>query len=115
MRAKNLEAAARGCGGMDATHRQRILRSLALMGIGTAGLSLLTLDPLRALVWPPFLLMFVAMGLWTAIENMLLKQDEPKEYAAKRQTRIMQATVMVPAFVGIVDAWHFYALAPRGW
>jgi protein-S-isoprenylcysteine O-methyltransferase Ste14 len=100
---------------MEATHRQRVLRTLALMLVGTAGLTLLTLDPLTAFAWPPFLAMFAAMLLWTVAENLLLKQDEPKQYNAKLQTRIMQATVMLAAFVGILDAWHFPAAAPRGW
>lgn len=100
---------------MEATRRQRILRAVTLMVLGTTLGSLATLDPLAAFRWMPFVAMLAAMTLWTAIENALLRQDEPKDYAAKRQTRIMQATVMLAILVGIVDAWHFPSLAPRTW
>lgn len=100
---------------VEATRRQRTLRAIALMSIGGVGGALLTLDPVGAFTSPPFLLMLVAMCSWTAIENALLRQDEPKEYKAKLQTRIMQATVMVAIFAGVVDAWHLPAIAARTW
>lgn len=100
---------------MEATRRQRVLRSLTLMVLGTTLGAFATLDPLAAFRWPPFLVMLGAMTAWTVIENALLKQDEPKDYAAKLQTRIMQATVMLAVLVGIVDAWHLRAFVERSW
>lgn len=99
---------------MEATARQRVLRSLTLMLVGMAGGLALSLDPLGALSHPAFLTMLAGMIAWTVIENALLRQDEPKDYAAKRQTRMMQAAVMVSIFAGVVDLFHLPALlAPR--
>lgn len=98
---------------MDATRRQRILRPIALMLIGGLGAALVTLDPLGAFREPLFLLMFGAMTLWSVVESALLRQDEPREYAAKLQTRMMQGGVMLAILVGVADWWHLRALFPR--
>lgn len=99
--------------GMDATRRQRALRALTLMLGGIVGGVALSLDPARALAHPAFLSMAIGMCAWTVIENMLLRQDEPKDYATKRQTRVMQLTVMLAVFAGVVDLFHLPALVPR--
>lgn len=99
---------------MEATRRQKTLRALALMVGGTTGAALLTLDPIGAFRTATFLVMLGAMATWTVVENAVLRQDEPKEYAAKRQTRLMQGAVMLAIFAGVVDAWHFRDAWPRG-
>lgn len=99
---------------MDATRRQRVLRALTLMLLGTGFTALATLDPLAAFRWPAFWALLATMCAWTVVENWALKQDEPKEYAAKLQTRIMQGTVILGVVVGVVDAWHFPLAGPRG-
>lgn len=98
---------------MEATRRQRTLRALALMLGGLGGGVALSLDPVAALTHPAFLLMALGMCSWTIVENALLRQDEPKDYAAKRQTRVMQLTVMASLFAGVLDLFHLPALVPR--
>lgn len=98
---------------MEATRSQRVLRALTTMLLGIAGSLAASLDPLRALAHPAFLAMAFSMCAWTVIENALLRQDEPKDYAAKRQTRVMQLTVMLTGFFGVVDLFHLPALFPR--
>ncbi|HUR69379.1 MAG TPA: isoprenylcysteine carboxylmethyltransferase family protein [Candidatus Thermoplasmatota archaeon] len=91
---------------MDATRRQRTLRAIALMGIGTAAGLVASLDPLRALRTPAFLLMTLGMAAWTVVENLALRQDEPQDYHGKRNTRLLQAGVMIGILVGVLDLFH---------
>lgn len=99
---------------MDATRRQRTLRATVLIGIGLLGAFLLSLDPLGALRDPAFLVMAGGLSLWTIVENLVLKQDEPADYRGKRNTRIVQAAVMVGVFVASIERSHLPALGlPR--
>lgn len=98
---------------MDATRRQRILRSVVTMALGMALALLLTLRPLAALRDAPMLALMVGMGAWTVAENLVLKQDEPKDYATKRQTRIMQAAVMLAVGFAVIDVYHMPTLLTR--
>lgn len=91
---------------MEATRRQRALRAVALMAIGMAGAFALSLDPARAVRSPFFWAMTLGMLAWTVAENLALRQDEPKDYRHKRQTRVMQAAVMLAVFLGVADLFH---------
>lgn len=79
---------------------------LALMLL-VAGVDLLT-DPV-------FYLLSAAMLAWSLAEAFALKQGEPADYAAKRNTRMLQAAVVLAALVGGADHWRLHWTALPSW
>lgn len=100
---------------MEATRRQRTLRALTLIGLGMSLTLLVSLDPANAWRAPGWLAMAVGASLWTVVENLALRQDEPKSYRGKGGTRLLQAGVMATFLVAAVDAFHLPPFGiPRG-
>lgn len=96
---------------VDATHKQRILRAATLMALGVAITFVATFDPARAIHDPALALFGAAMVAWTVAENIALQQDEPPDYRAKRNTRMLQGALMLTGFLAIFDRYHL-ALGP---
>jgi protein-S-isoprenylcysteine O-methyltransferase Ste14 len=99
---------------MDATRRQRTLRALVLLAAGFGGILLASLDPARAVRDPAFALLGGAMTAWTIGENLALRQDEPPDYRGKRNTRLLQAGVVLACMIAAFDRWQLpETLLPR--
>lgn len=98
---------------MEATTRQRALRSLGLLVVGFGGAALVTGDPLRALGTPAFAALSAVMLGWTVAENLVLEQDEPPRYKGKLQTRLMMGAVILGIYVGAFDLVRLPATLPR--
>lgn len=98
---------------MDATRRQRFLRAVVLMVLGIGAISLAALDPRVAWRDPAFYALGGAMLAWTVAENLALRQDEPKDYKAKRNTRMLQGAVMLTAVLGAFERYHLPVAWPR--
>lgn len=72
----------------------------------------MSLDPGTALATPAFLAMAVAMCGWTIVENLVLKQDEPRDYRGKRNTRLLQVAMILTIYVGVADLFHLGWIGP---
>lgn len=98
---------------MEATRRQRVVRSVVLLAVGIGGAALVTGDPLGALRVPAFAALAAAMAAWTFAENMVLEQDEPAAYRHKLQTRLMQGAVILGVAVGAFEHVRLPPTLPR--
>lgn len=64
---------------------------------------------------PAFYALALAMLAWNLGEALTLKQEEPSDYAHKRNTRLLQAAVMVSALVGALDRWRLHWTPLPAW
>lgn len=70
---------------------------------------------LAALRDPAFWALVLAMTAWNVAEAGSLKTAEPTDYAARRNTRLLQLAVMTGALVGALDRWRLGWSALPGW
>lgn len=90
----------------------RLTRSLVLGGLGLGG-TLLAAGTLDAFRTPSYLVLLVVAISWMVAEQLALRTSEPADYHGRRNTRILQGTVVLTTVLGVWETFRMPELVPR--
>lgn len=100
---------------VEAATVRRFARALALVAIGVTIVFVAAGSPRAALASPAFWALMVPGTLWWTAENLALKQDEPKDYRGRVNTRLLQGAVTMGLLVGAIDHYRLGATQLPAW